>query len=55
MNHEHPDFRKSLEEPSKFKASTLCNIQAIRNMGYDKIEEQFKNRVNKTGVDHSFK
>ena len=40
---------------SKYKQSTLSKIQAIKSMGSEKLEENFKNRLNKTGVDFTFK
>jgi len=55
MNHNHPDFKKDQIKADKYKASTLCKIQAVKNLGFEKLEEHFKNRLNKTGVDLAFK
>lgn len=30
-------------------------MQAVRSVGYQKIEESFRNRVNRLGIDLSFK
>eukprot|EP00347_Sterkiella_histriomuscorum_P005013 403358235 len=55
MNHEHPNFDRDQRKSQKYKASNLCKIQAVKNYGYEKLEEHFKNRMNKTGVDMAFK
>ena len=55
MRHDNPIFNEDQNQAKQFKASTLSKVQAIRNVGYDRIEDQYKNRLNKTGVDFCFK
>ena len=56
MNHDHPKFDDYYkQEVGKYKASTLSKISAVKQYGHNRLEENFKSRLNKTGVDFTFK
>jgi hypothetical protein len=53
--HSNDGIPKLDDLESKYKASSLSKVQAVRSIGYKRLEESIRARLNKTGIDFSFK